>query len=174
VYHAVDASLAQIRAAIEPRAADTVTIVVSDHSMEPVTIDEPVDLTGALDGTGLVWFPEGTAALVYGDHPDADRVLGAAPGVAGWKQLGPVLRIAWADPGRWMCFHGIDSEPGMHGSPRTAQQLAAVVGTHPAARDLDLRLRRGGGARMWAPTIAALLDMPAPSVLASEIRRSDG
>jgi hypothetical protein len=164
VYHAVDGSLAQIRAALEPRAADTVTIVVSDHSMEPVTIDEPVDLTSALDGTGLTWFPEGTAALVYGEHPDADRVLGAAPGVAGHQQLGPGLRIVWADPGRWMCFHGIESEPGMHGSPRTAQQLAAVVGAHPAARTLDAGLAAGDfDARGWAPTIAALLDLPPAS-----------
>jgi hypothetical protein len=158
VYHAVDASLAQIHAAIEPRAADTVTIVVSDHSMEPVTIDEPVDLADALDGTGLEWFPEGTAALVYGEHPDADRVLQNAPGVAGCEQLAPGLRIAWADPGRWMCFHGIDSEPGSHGSPRTAHQLAAVVGTHAAVRAVDARLQANDfDARAWAPTIAELL-----------------
>ncbi|MSO78806.1 MAG: alkaline phosphatase family protein [Acidimicrobiia bacterium] len=169
VYHAVDRSVAQIRAAIEPRAADTFTIIVSDHSMEPVTIDEPVDLNEALDGTGLAWFPEGTAALIYGEHPDADRVLASTPGVAGMRQLGPGLRIAWADPGRWMCFHGIDSEPGMHGSPRTAQQLAAVVGAHPAVRDLDTRLQGGTfDAKQWAPAIAGLLgfDLPHPHVLA--------
>lgn len=161
VYHAVDTSLAQIRAAIEPRIDETVTIVVSDHSMEPVTIDEPVDLTDALDGTALSWFPEGTAALVYGEHPDGDRVLGNAPGVAGWQQLAPGLRIAWAEPGRWMCFHGIDSEPGMHGSPRTASQLAAVLGTHPAVKEIDARLVGSGfDARMWAPTIAELLALP--------------
>ncbi|MEX0665727.1 MAG: alkaline phosphatase family protein [Acidimicrobiia bacterium] len=158
VYRAVDASLAEIRAAIEARAADTVTIVVSDHSMEPVTIDEPVDLTDALDGTGLEWFPEGTAALVYGDHPDADRVLRDAPGVDGWRVLSPGVRIAWAEPGRWMCFTGVGSEPGMHGSPRSALQLGAVLGSHPAVHDIDSRVTVGGfDARSWAPTIAALL-----------------
>jgi hypothetical protein len=162
VYRAVDASLTQIRAAIEPRAAETVTIVVSDHSMEPVTVDEPVDLSDALDGTGLEWFPEGTAALVYGDHPDADRVLGTVDGVDGSKVLSDGVRIVWAVPGRWMCFTGIDSEPGMHGSPRTAPQLGAIVGTHPVVRDLDARLASATvDARHWAPTIARLLELEA-------------
>ncbi len=172
VYHAVDQSVAQIRAAIEPRADDTVTIIVSDHSMEPVTIDEPVDINDALDGTGLAWFPEGTAALVYGEHPDVDRVLADAPGVAGMRQLGPGLRIAWADPGRWICFHGIDSEPGMHGSPRTAHQLAAVVGRHSAVRNLDTQLQANDfDAKQWATTIADLLTLPHPRVLASETQK---
>ena len=87
VYQAVDVSLGAIQAAIAPRADDTVMIVVSDHSMEPITVDEPVDLTATLDGTGLEWFPEGSAALVYGEHPDADRVLADAPDVAGSREL---------------------------------------------------------------------------------------
>jgi len=160
VYHAVDGALAQVREAIAPRADDTVTIIVSDHSMEPVTIDEPVDLSGALDGTGLEWFPEGTAALVYGDHPDADRVLTDAEGVLGIDRIAPDLRVVWAEPGRWMCFHGVDSEPGMHGSPRTAPQLAAVVGTHPAVQELDERVQLPDfDARSWAPAIADLLGL---------------
>jgi len=161
VYRAVDASLTEVRAAVEPSASETVTIVVSDHSMEPVTVDDPVDLSAALDSTGMEWFPEGTAALVYGDHPDADRVLRDVDGVAGCQELSPGVRIAWADPGRWMCFTGIDSEPGMHGSPRTARQLGAVLGTHPVVRDIDARIQAGNfDATSWAPTIAGLLGLP--------------
>lgn len=168
VYHAVDQSVAQIRAAIEPRD-DTVTIIVSDHSMEPVTVDEPVDINEAIDGLGLSWFPEGTAALIYGEHPDADRVLAAVPGVAGTRQLGPGLRIAWAEPGRWMCFRGIDSEPGNHGSPRTAQQVAVVVGSHPAVRTVDTQVHANDfDARRWAPTIATLLGLTETQLLASK------
>jgi hypothetical protein len=160
VYQTVDVSLGAIQAAIAPRADDTVMIVVSDHSMEPITVDEPVDLTGTLDGTGLEWFPEGSAALVYGDHPDADRVLADAPDVAGSRELAPGVRIVWPEPGRWMCFAGIDSEPGSHGSPRTAHQLAAVVGGHPAVRDIDTLLHANTfDARSWAPTIATLLGL---------------
>jgi hypothetical protein len=160
VYHAVDAALAQVRDTIAPRADDTVTIVVSDHSMEPVTIDEPIDLSRALDGTGLEWFPEGTAALVYGDHPDADRVLAEANGVVGMERIAPEIRVVWAEPGQWLCFHGIDSEPGMHGSPRTTPQLAAVLGSHPAVRALDQRVKHPDyDARSWAGVIAELLDL---------------
>src|SRR6185295_18359852 len=48
VYRATDARLAPIRDAIEARDDDTVTIVVSDHSMEPVIEPSPVDLSGPL------------------------------------------------------------------------------------------------------------------------------
>lgn len=164
VYQAVDVSLGEIQAAIAPRADDTVMIVVSDHSMEPITVDEPVDLTATLDGIGLEWFPEGSAALVYGEHPDADRVLAAAPDIAGSRELSPGVRIVWPEPGRWMCFAGLDAEPGNHGSPRTAHQLAAVVGNHPAVHEIDARLHAGAfDARSWAPTIADILGVEMPT-----------
>jgi type I phosphodiesterase/nucleotide pyrophosphatase len=160
VYQAVDVSIGEIQAAVAARADDTVTIIVSDHSMEPITVDEPVDLTATLDGTGLEWFPEGSAALVYGEHPDADRVLADAPDLAGSRLLTPGVRIVWPKPGRWMCFAGIDAEPGSHGSPRTAHQLAAVVGDHPAVREVDALVRGATfDARSWAPTIANLLGL---------------
>lgn len=160
VYRAVDQSLAQIRDAIASRVDGTVTIVVSDHSMEPVLVDEPVDLSDALDGTGLEWFPEGTAAVVYGDHPDADRVLTEKAKVAGIERTAPDKRVVWAEPGRWLCFHGVDSEAGQHGSPRTVPQLAAVLGAHSAVRELDEQVRAANfDARSWAPAITDLLDL---------------
>ncbi len=158
VYRATDARLAPIRDAIEARRDDTVTIIVSDHAMEPVTDPEPVDLTEALDGSGLTWFPEGTAALVYGEHPDVAGLLGTTAGVAGVAPLAPELHLVWADEGRWLCFTGVPGEPGMHGSPRTARQLAAVVGTHPSVRELDGRVGvEGFDATSWYGELRDLL-----------------
>ena len=163
VYRAVDQSLAQVRDAIAARADDTVTIVVSDHSMEPVTVDEPIDLSDALDGLGLEWFPEGSAAVVYGEHPDAERVLMEEAKVAGILRIAPHARVVWAEPGRWLCFHGLHSEPGQHGGPRTALQLAAVLGTHPAVQELDACVNRAYfDARSWALAIADMLRLPPP------------
>ncbi len=158
VYRATDARLGPVREAIEPRADETVVIVVSDHSMEPVTQIEPVDLSPALEGTDLVWMPEGTAGIVYGQHADVAGLLAETSGVAGVRALAPDVHLVWADAGRWLCFAGIDGEPGMHGSPRTARQLAAVVGTHPAVAELDERV--GGvdfDATSWYGEIRALL-----------------
>jgi len=158
VYRATDARLAPVRDAIEARRDDTVVAIVSDHAMEPITEREPLDLSDALEGSGLTWFPEGSAALVYGEHVDAAAVLVGTPGVAGVEPLAPDLHLVWGDEGRWLCFAGVPGEPGMHGSPRTARQLAAVVGTHPAVRELDERIAAPGfDATSWYGEIAALL-----------------
>jgi hypothetical protein len=144
VYRQTDARLGPIRDAISPRADETVAIVVSDHSMEPVTELEPVDLSPALTGTSLSWMPEGTAGIVYGEHADALGLLAGTPGVAGVRALAPDIHLVWGDEGRWLCFAGIEGEPGMHGSPRTGRQLAAVVGAHPTVQEIDARIASDG------------------------------
>jgi hypothetical protein len=49
----------------------------------------------------------------------------------------------------------------MHGSPRTAVQLAAVVGPHPSVRALDTRIRGADfDATSWAGEMARLLRLP--------------
>lgn len=158
VYLATDARLGAVRDAVEARGDDTVVMVVSDHAVEAVRVAAPIDLTAALDGSGLTWFPEGSAALVYGDHPDLEGLLGRVAELAGSTAVAPGVHVVWGEPGRWLCFDGIDAEPGMHGSPRTAVQLAAVVGTHPAVRDLDARIQRDGfDATSWVGEMARLL-----------------
>ena len=161
VYLATDARLGAVRAAVEARDDGTVVMIVSDHAVETVEVATPIDLTAALEGTGLSWFPEGSAALVYGEHPDLEGLLGRVTELAGSATVAPGIHVVWGEPGRWLCFDGIDAEPGMHGSPRTAVQLAAVVGTHPAVRDLDARIRRAGfDATSWAGEMARLLRLP--------------
>jgi hypothetical protein len=158
VYRATDARLTAIRDAIEPRADETVVIVVSDHSMEPVTNLDPVDLSPSLEGTELVWMPEGTAGVVYGEHADVAGLLAETPGVAGVRSIAPAVHLVWSDEGRWLCFAGINGEPGMHGSPRTAMQLAAVVGTNPAVRALDARVTAAGfDATSWFDELCSSL-----------------
>ncbi len=158
VYRATDARLVPIRAAIERRDDPTVTIVVSDHSMETLDDLDPVDLGLHLAGSGLQWIPEGTAALVYGEDADPVALLDGVPGVAGVERLGDGLHLAWSEPGRWLCVAGIDGEPGMHGSPRTAFQLAAVLGSHPAVAEVDAAVMAGGfDATSWAGQITRLL-----------------
>jgi hypothetical protein len=158
VYRSTDARLAPIRATIEARTDDTITFVVSDHAMEPVTERAPVDLSGALEGTGLTWFPEGSAALVYGEHDDLAGLLAGTSGVEGVQALAPDLQLVWGDPGRWICFAGIDGEAGMHGSPRTARQLAAVVGRNPVVHEIDARVTAPGfDATSWYGELCTLL-----------------
>ncbi len=157
-YRATDARLRTIRDTIAPRAHETLVIVVSDHSMEPVTDPSPLDLSPALEGTSLAWMPEGSAGVVYGTHPDVAGLVSTIPGVAGVQALAPDRHLVWGDDGRWCCFTGIDGERGMHGSPRSARQLAASVGSHPAARALDERIAAGPfDAASWHDVILAHL-----------------
>jgi len=161
VFRATDERLAPIRAAIDP--ATTVTIVVSDHSMELVADLTPLDITPHLADTGLTWMPEGTAAIVYGAGADPHRLLADVDGIAGVERLEDGLHLVWSEPGRWLCFEGITGEPGMHGSPRTAFQLAAVVGSHPAVAEVDARVRADDfDAASWAGEITRLLGLDSP------------
>lgn len=158
VYRATDERLGPIRAAIDDRT--TVTMVVSDHSMELVEDLTPLDLSPHLAEAGLTWMPEGTAAIVYGAGADPRTLLADVDGVGGVERLDEGVHLAWSAPGRWLCFDGITGEPGMHGSPRTAFQLAAVVGSHPAVNELDARVGAGGfDATSWAGEIKSLLGL---------------
>lgn len=161
VYLATDARLAAVRASVEASGRAAVVIVVSDHALEQVEVAEPIDLSETLTGTGVEWFPEGSAALVYGEHPELMDRLGRVTGFGGATRIAPGVRVVWGAPGRWLCFDGIPAEPGMHGSPRTAFQLAAVVGSPAAVRELDTRVGRDGfDGRSWAGEIRRLLKLP--------------
>ncbi|MEX2254341.1 MAG: alkaline phosphatase family protein [Acidimicrobiia bacterium] len=158
VYRETDTRLASVRDAIESAADDRVVVVVSDHAHETITERAPIDLSPALEGTGLQWFPEGSAGVVYGARDELASLLADTPGVAGIEALAPEVHVVWGEEGCWLCFAGIDAEPGMHGSPRTARQLAAVVGTHPAVPELDARVAGPGfDATSWYAELRGLL-----------------
>lgn len=156
-----DARLGAVRAAIEARHEDTVVVVASDHAAESISQPEPIDLTPALEDTELTWFPEGSAALVYGEHHDVGALLTRVSGIAGVAALAPDLHLVWGEVGRWLCFAGVPAEPGTHGSPRTAWQLAAVVGTHPEVQALDARVGASGfDATSWFGELHGLVGLP--------------
>ena len=160
IYRSTDERLGAIRSAVETRGEPTVTIIVSDHSMEPIDDSVPIDLSPHLSGSGLTWFPEGTAALVYGNSGDPQALLAEVPGIGGVERIDAGLHLVWSEPGRWLCFDGVPAEPGMHGSPRTAFQLAAVLGSDPAVAALDARVQAVGfDATSWAGEITGLLGL---------------
>ena len=81
--------------------------------------------------------------------------------------------LAWVRPGRW--FSSVEFPVrGVHGSPRTAPQVAVVTGGHPA-----VPAPRGGSsaavdraATWWASAMAGLLDVTAPADARSEAART--
>jgi arylsulfatase A-like enzyme len=151
---------------------DTVWILVSDHDQETVVVREPVDLQAEINRRGLNLFalPEGNASLVCGDGADDartwldeyDGVAGSAPFALADGEL--ECRLAWTVPGRAFGFSGTPTRLGTHGGPRTRGQVAVVSGGHPAVGKLAQSLHDVPvHAADWAPTIAALLDVPLPS-----------
>ena len=79
---------------------------------DTVTIDRQRPLDGAggraavrsisamrSKAAGSTWFPEGSAAMVYGEHADLGRVLADVEGVAGVQQLAPDLHVVWGQSG---------------------------------------------------------------------------
>jgi len=170
-YNATDARLGEIVTALQPCWDDTVLIVVSDHDQETMGPDDPIDLYApvAADGLGLIPIPEGNGAVVWGDDPSGGRWLDTIPGVAGHADAWPGARVVWAEPTRRFALPPwIDQtwlEPGHHGGATTRTQVAAVGGGHPRAEALRRAIATRGvvDATAWAPTAAALLDVPLPT-----------
>ncbi len=169
-YRETDALLAVMREHI--MWDDTVWILVSDHDQETVVVREPVDLQAEINRRGLALFalPEGNASLVCGDGAirarhwldDVDGVAGSARFALADDRLECCL--VWAQPGRAFGYTGDQTRMGTHGGPRTRGQVAVVAGGHPAVEHLARAVDEAPVlAADWAPTIAALLDVPLPS-----------
>jgi hypothetical protein len=171
VYHETDARLGAMREHLDWN--DTVWIVVSDHDQETVVDRAPVDLRPAFAERGLELFalPEGSATVVCGEGaraaaqwlPEVDGVEGTAPFQLADDTLEACL--AWCVPGRTFGFVELATEPGTHGSPRTCTQVAVVTGGHSRAAEVaHAAASRTVRATDWAPTIAALLQLPLADV----------
>lgn len=142
---------------------DWVAIVVSDHSQEPVTEPEPVDLHAAAAGAvglgGLV-LDDGAAAVAGGELAHDTGWLTAVDGVEGFQRVGRDVVLVWCGPGRYFSPTEVPVR-GVHGSPRTASQVGVVTGGHPAAQQLGAAIsHRRPAASAWAPTVAGLLGLP--------------
>jgi arylsulfatase A-like enzyme len=168
-YRSTDAQLGIVIDAMRPAWDDTVLFVVSDHDLETTSDEPPVDLYEPMNtlDAALVAIPEGNGAVVWGDDPTAGAWLDTIDGVAGHAAAWPGARVVWADPGRWFNLppgFGDYHEAGHHGGSTTRNQIALVAGGHPAARALAASIARTPPtAADWAPTMAALLDVPLPT-----------
>jgi hypothetical protein len=164
-YRSTDAAVGTLVEWLRPGWADTVLIVVSDHDMEGVGPEDPIDLWAAVSRAGLdlLPIPEGSGTVVWGEDPTDGAWLDAVPGVAGHEAIWPNARLAWAEPGRWFAppagYDRGPPEPGTHGGAFTRDQVAVVAGGHPAVAELAATIaRRPPPATFWAPTIRALLN----------------
>jgi arylsulfatase A-like enzyme len=174
-YGRADAQLGVVLERLRPEWEEWVVIVVSDHSQETVTEPDPIDLRAAAGSVGLdgVVVDDGAVAVVAGAMAGAGAGaaagagawLEAVPGVEGTSRIDDDTVLAWATPGRWFSSVPLPVR-GVHGSPRTAPQVAVVAGGHPAADHLVSGLGAGRPRSTgWAGAIAGLLGIPAPDAL---------
>ena len=163
-YGRADAVVGSVTESMRGEWESWVVIVVSDHSQEAVTVSAPIDLrptAAALGLTGLA-VDDGAVAVVGGEMARDGRWLTQVSGVEGTRRLGDGTVLAWSEAGRW--FSSVEFPVrGVHGSPRTAPQVAVVTGGHPAAARLGaaVGLRRPAST-WWATAVSDLLGVTAP------------
>lgn len=163
-YGRTDGYLASVIVHLKDQWEAWVVIVVSDHSQETVTEPVPIDLRAeatrcALDG---VVVDEGAVAVVGGELARHEAWLSEVPGVEGTLRIDDDTLLVWATAGRWFSAFEFPLR-GVHGSPRTAPQVAVVAGGHPASRELAAALTMcQRESTWWAPAIAGLLGIPPP------------
>jgi arylsulfatase A-like enzyme len=163
-YGRTDGHLASVIEHLKDQWEAWVVVVVSDHSQETVTETVPIDLRAAATRRGLdgVVVDEGASAVVWGELARDEAWLSEVPGVEGTLRIDDDTVLAWASAGRW--FSAVEYPlRGVHGSPRTAPQVAVVTGGHPASGELAAGLTdRRRTSTWWAPAIAGLLGIPPP------------
>ncbi len=166
-YGRADARLGSILDRLRSEWDQWVVIVVSDHSQESVTEPDPIDLRAAAGPRGLagVVVDDGAVAVVAGAMAGTEGWMAEVPGVEGTMRIDDHTVLAWSSPGRWFSSVAWPVR-GVHGSPRTAPQVAVVAGGHPGAAHLvaGLGVERPRSTA-WAPAIAGLLGITAPADL---------
>ncbi len=164
-YGRSDTHLGSVLGSLRGEWEDWVVIVVSDHSQETVTETAPIDLRAAARDRGLAGsiVDDGAVAAAAGELAVDPQWMLEVPGIEGIQPVGRGAVLAWAAPGRY--FFAVEVPVrGVHGSPRTAAQVAVVTGGHPAAGTLGAAIaRRPPAGRSWAPAMVEMLDLPLPS-----------
>ena len=166
-YGRADALLGMVTESLRTAWGDWVVIVVSDHSQEAVVEPAPIDLHAAAGGLGLggLIVDDGAVAVVGGEMARDDRWMTGVRGVEGTRRVDDDTVLAWATAGRW--FSSVELPVrGVHGSPRTAPQVAVVTGGHRAVDALGRAIgQRRPEATWWAGAMAGLLGITAPTEL---------
>jgi hypothetical protein len=158
-YRGTDGHLGAVIDTLGPAWEEWAVIVVSDHAQETVTEPEPIDLRAAASARGRLGLvvDDGAGAVVGGEMAGNPSWLTEVPGVAGVERLDDTTVLVWGAPGRYFAAVEVPVR-GVHGSPRTAVQVAVVSGGHPRASRLGAVV---SGERpvstSWAPAVAELL-----------------
>ncbi len=154
---------------------ETVLMVVSDHDMDTMRPEPPIDLAfeAVVHEVPATVIHEGTAALVVGQGACHDRWLDDVAGVSGSAELERGVRLVWADEGRWFGASSHSFMPGMHGGFTTRTQVAVVAGGHPAVASIgrSLAVRRPNAAD-WGATAADLLGISLPAATGVAMARN--
>lgn len=168
-YAAADHLLGAVAEALRADWARTLLIVISDHGMETLGPEPPLDLWAApaLRGALAGLLPEGGCAWLRPAlgvaAEELAAVVAALPGIAACEVAGPELVLAVADRGRPFSAEVALPIAGFHGGPATAFTLAVVGGGHAAVPQLAAAIAaRPPETRDWAPTAADLLGVALP------------
>lgn len=169
-YAAADAIVGEISDRLRPEWPRVVLIVLSDHGMEQVSAEQPVDLLAdasvraafaavvADGGSALARVRDGVSVVAAGS------ALWNVPGVSAWCELRPGVLLIAGEPGVRFAAGPAKGVRGVHGGPGSTTTLALVAGGHPAVRRLAAAIaRRPPHLIDWAPTITALLGVPFPT-----------
>jgi arylsulfatase A-like enzyme len=185
VYAATDALVGELCDLLAPDWSRLVLIVLSDHGMEPATLQPPIDLLAPAPVRAAFsdMLADGSSALGLVREGVSVVRAGAAlehlPGIATWSELRPGVILIAGEPGiRFTVGPASDIVKhlrGVHGGPGSAATLALVAGGHPAVP----RIARAIASRPphladWAPTIAGLFGADMPSVEGRNLLDPDG
>ncbi len=174
-YGRADAHLAELFEWLAAGWGEWVVVVVSDHSQEAVTVPAPIDLHEAIGmgGEGVV-VDDGAVAVVGGPMARDVSWLTHTPGVEGVARIDDETVLTWATGGRWLSSIEFPVR-GVHGSPRTAPQVAVATGGHPAVARLATALVGSPtSSTWWAPTLAGLLGIASPADSARRVPTPTG
>jgi predicted AlkP superfamily pyrophosphatase or phosphodiesterase len=154
-------AVARILKAARPDWQRTVLIVLSDHRMENVVSERPVELATALAGMARV-MEDGSGALIEPRDMDASGAVCAAtldlPGIGGIARLTARHFAAWTTPGLVFGRGTPIRTRASHGNATTRPCLTVVGGGHPAVAPLARRLRRTPPPlHIWGSVVRRLL-----------------
>ncbi|HEU0116054.1 MAG TPA: alkaline phosphatase family protein, partial [Thermomicrobiales bacterium] len=178
-YAAADRLVGEVVEALRPDWERTLIAVVSDHTMEPVSEATPIALSAhpAVRAVAADVVEEGGCALLRlrdGVSPDeAGTALRDVAGVAAWRPLTDAALLVEGEPGVRFASGPGKGLAGIHGGRGTTRTMAAVGGGHPAVSRV-VRAFQDAPPHLadWAPTIAAVLDIPLPAADGRDLSRS--
>lgn len=169
-YTAADALVGEVSEQLEEDWDRLVWIILSDHGMEPVLHERPIDLLahGPVRAAFADVVPDGGAALARVRAGVSVVAAGSAlwdvAGVSAWCELRPGVLLIAGDPGTRFVSGPSKRLLGVHGGPGTTTTLALVAGGHPAVRQIAAAITAyPPHLADWAPTIAGVLGVPFPS-----------